>query len=400
MSNPKQREQLQPMHRRLAEVWWTALKLGLTSFGGPVAHLGYFHNMYVKRKQWLDEKAYAELVALCQFLPGPASSQVGIGIGIQRAGLWGGAAAWLGFTLPSVLLLILFAMFIQGFDSTQIGALQGLKLVAVAIVAQAVMGMAGKLASGTVRAGIALGSMAVVLLWQSIWIQPAVIAVSGLVGYLILKEKTKAEEVKAFAATLSLKSGMICLILFFVLLLGLPVLASSSSLSWISIADEFYRTGSLVFGGGHVVLPLLEAGTVQQGTVSANDFIAGYGAAQAVPGPLFTFAAYLGTLMQGLPGALLAAFFVFLPGFLLVVGILPVWSRIRQYPGLNQALGGVNAAVVGILFAALYDPIWTSTVINSLDLVIAAVLFLMLTVWKIPAWAVVAAGAAAGQLLL
>lgn len=386
--------------RRLNEVWWTALKLGFTSFGGPIAHLGYFHDTYVKRKKWLNERDYAELVALSQFLPGPASSQVGIGVGIQRAGMLGGVVAWLGFTLPSVLFLIAFAYILKGFDAADFGWVMGLKLVAVAVVAHAVLGMAGKLAAGKLRAALAVTAMAIVLLWQAPWVQAAAIVFSGFMGWLLFREEKMTPPVQA-ERIISRRAGFACLTLFVILLIGLPLLLKwNPGQTWIALADSFYRTGSLVFGGGHVVLPLLESETVMRGWVRHEDFVAGYGAAQAVPGPLFTFAAYLGVLMQGIPGALLATVAIFLPGFLLVAGALPFWNHLRQNRALQGALAGMNAAVVGILFAALYDPIWTTSVHSPLEFVIAALLFVMLAAWKLPPWTVVAAGAVAGQLLL
>lgn len=386
--------------RLLNEVWWTALKLGATSFGGPVAHLGYFHDAYVKRKKWIDERAYAELVALCQFLPGPASSQVGIGIGIRRAGMIGGLVAWLGFTLPSVLLLIAFAYMLQGFDASAQGFVKGLKLVAVAVVAQAVLGMGSKLAAGRVRAGMAVGCMALVLLWPTPWVQVAAIAVAGLAGWLLFREEKETQAIEN-PSLVGRRTGFVCLTLFAVLLAGLPLLSEwTGGNPWISLIDRFYRTGSLVFGGGHVVLPLLETETVMKGWISHEDFVAGYGATQAVPGPLFTFAAYLGVLIQGIPGAILAILAIFLPGFLLVAGAMPFWSGLTRNKALQGAIAGMNAAVVGILFAALYDPIWTSSVHTPLDFALAAILFAMLAIWKLPPWAVVLAGAIAGQLLL
>nr|WP_082112365.1 chromate transporter [Paenibacillus sp. DMB20] len=385
--------------RLLNEVWWTALKLGATSFGGPVAHLGYFHDTYVKRKKWMDERTYAELVALCQFLPGPASSQVGIGIGIRRAGMIGGLVAWLGFTLPSVLLLIAFAYILRGVDASAQGFVQGLKLVAVAVVAQAVLGMGNKLASGRVRAGMAVGCMALVLLWQTPWVQAASIAASGMAGWLLFREEKETPAIED-KPLIGRRTGFACLALFAVLLAGLPLLTEwTGGNPWISLIDSFYRTGSLVFGGGHVVLPLLETETVAKGWISHEDFVAGYGATQAVPGPLFTFAAYLGVLIQGIPGAVLAILAIFLPGFLLVAGAMPFWSGLTGNKALQGAIAGMNAAVVGILFAALYDPIWTSSVHTPLDFALAAVLFVMLAIWKLPPWAVVLAGAIAGQLL-
>lgn len=385
--------------RELWNVWWTALELGLTSFGGPIAHLGYFHKTYVVRKKWIDEKSFADLVALCQFLPGPASSQVGIGIGALRAGLPGAIVAWLGFTLPSVLLLIAFAYLIHGIDVGTAGWIHGLKLVAVAVVAQAVLGMAGKLASGRLRASIAFAALAAVLLWQAPWMQVAVIALAGLVGMLLFKQESPPE-VQHQSIRLSHKTGVICLSLFAVILIGLPLVRLVTGNEWVVLMDSFYRTGSLVFGGGHVVVPLLETETMLNGWMNKEEFVAGYGAVQAVPGPLFTFAAYLGVLIQGIPGAVLAVLAVFLPGFLLVIGSMPFWNSLRRIARLQGAMASMNAAVVGILFAALYDPIWTSSVTSSIELIIAAALFVLLLFWKLPPWIVVVLGAVAGQIWL
>lgn len=387
------------VRKELWSVWWTALKLGLTSFGGPIAHLGYFHETYVIRKKWLDEKSYADLVALCQFLPGPASSQVGIGIGAMRAGVIGAIIAWLGFTLPSVLFLISFAYMINSFDVSSSGWLYGLKLVAVAVVAQAVLGMSSKLATGRLRASLAFGSLAAVLLWQVPWIQVAVIVVAGLVGMLFIKQD-RPLEILGQSIRIGYKTGLLFLLLFVTLLIGLPIARLFLENEWIAIMDSFYRTGSLVFGGGHVVLPLLETETMLNEWMSKEDFIAGYGAAQAVPGPLFTFAAYLGVLIQGIPGAVLAVLAVFLPGFLLVIGAMPFWNHLRSNVKLQGAMIGMNAAVVGILFAALYDPIWTSSITSTTEFIVASGLFVLLVLWKLPPWLVVVVGALAGYLFL
>lgn len=385
--------------RELWSVWWTALKLGMTSFGGPTAHLGYFHEVYVTRKKWIDDKSFADLVALCQFLPGPASSQVGIGIGAMRAGIWGAIIAWAGFTLPSVLLLVAFAFMIHTLDTSVFGWLHGLKLVAVAVVAHAVIGMGSKLAAGRIKASIAFAAMAAVLLWQTPWIQVVVIVTAGIVGLLLFKQEPKVSgEIKTFQ--IGFKTGIFCLTLFVLLLISLPVARLISGNEWIAIVDSFYRTGSLVFGGGHVVLPLLETEMMQNGWMSREDFIAGYGAAQAVPGPLFTFAGYLGALINGVPGAVVAVLAVFLPAFLLVIGVMPFWNLFRGNLRLQGVMSGVNAAVVGLLFAALYDPIWKSSITSPLEFIIAAGLFVMLMFWKTPPWVVVVVGAAAGQLLL
>lgn len=386
------------MLKRLVEILLVSAKLGLTSFGGPIAHLGYFREEYVNRRKWLDERSYADLVALCQFLPGPASSQVGIGIGIMRSGLLGGLLAFLGFTLPSVLALALFAMVVQGFDVASAGWLHGLKIVAVAIVAHAVLGMGQKLTPDRNRMTIAIAAAAVALLWQTALSQVTIIAAAGIIGFLMYRSAAQ-EQLPAFPIPVKRVTAVISLLLFAVILFGLPIVREWSDSNWLAMFDSFYRSGSLVFGGGHVVLPLLEREVVPTGWVSKEDFLAGYGAAQAVPGPLFTFASYLGAVMNGWLGALAATAAIFLPAFLLVVGTLPFWGTIRSMPSMQGALTGINAAVVGILLAALYDPIFTSTINGAPDFVLAAVLFVMLVYWKLPPWVIVIAGALGGLLI-
>jgi chromate transporter len=385
------------MAAKLLEVLAAATKLGFTSFGGPVAHLGYFHDEYVKRRQWLDERSYAELVALCQFLPGPASSQVGIGIGVMRAGLLGGLLSWIGFTLPSVLALVLFAFFLQGMEETLGGWIHGLKVVAVAIVAQAVLSMGQKFAAGAARATLALFAAILTLLLPMAYIQIAIILLSGLAGLVLFKD---AQASDAPAALVQVRKGVAitCLVLFFALLFLLPVLAGATSSQTVQVFDSFYRSGSLVFGGGHVVLPLLEREVVQNEWLTQEEFLAGYGAAQAVPGPLFTFASYLGAVMNGWKGALVATIAIFLPAFLLVIGTLPFWDSLRRRKGVQGALCGINASVVGILLAALYDPIFTSTIHSAQDFCLAALLFVQLAFWKLPPWIVVVFGASLGSL--
>ncbi|KZE39361.1 ChrA protein [Brevibacillus parabrevis] len=384
--------------RAFIEVLMVSTKLGLTSFGGPVAHLGYFHNEYIKRRKWMDEKSYADLVALCQFLPGPASSQVGIGIGVMRAGLLGGIAAWIGFTLPSIIALVLFALFLQGFDIGSAGWIHGLKLVAVAIVAHAILGMGQKLTPDRSRATIAILAAAVVLLWQTVFSQVIIILVSGLVG-LVLFKNHNITELSKIHTPIKRPLAVTCLLLFFGLLILLPILRGVISFHWLAVFDSFYRAGSLVFGGGHVVLPLLEREVVPTGWLSKEDFLAGYGVAQAVPGPLFTFGTYLGAIMNGWLGAIVATFAIFLPGFLLVVGALPFWDSLRRFSKIQGALVGVNAAVVGILLAAFYNPIWTSSILAPVDFTMAAILFIMLVFWKTPPWMVVIAGAVGGTVI-
>ncbi|MFK2826244.1 chromate transporter [Bacillus sp. B190/17] len=383
---------------RLWEVLLVSTRLGFTSFGGPVAHLGYFHEEYVRQRKWLNEKDYADLVALCQFLPGPASSQVGIGIGVMRAGILGGILAFIGFTLPSVLALIIFALILQGLQIEEAGWIHGLKLVAVAVVAHAVAGMAEKLAPDLPRKTIVLSALAITLLFQEAFTQVIVILIAGIAGYLLYKQQN-SPQVSPLSFPLSRAFGTVCLALFFSLLIGLPLLRETFSLNWLAMVDSFYRAGALVFGGGHVVLPLLEREFVPSGWLSEEQFLAGYGAAQAVPGPLFTFAAYIGAVISGWKGGLLATFAIFLPAFLLILGTLPFWNTIRCNPHLQGALMGVNAAVVGILLAALYHPIWTSSVLEPIDFAFAAILFSMLMYWKLPPWIVVLTGVVGGIIL-
>lgn len=381
----------------LIEVLLVSTKLGLTSFGGPIAHLGYFHNEYIRKRRWMDEKSYADLVALCQFLPGPASSQVGIGIGVMRAGLLGGIVAWLGFTLPSVAALLLFALLLQGFDIGNAGWIHGLKIVAVAIVAHAVLGMGQKLAPDKKRATLAILAAAVILLWQTAFSQVGVIVAAGLIGFWMNREAS-TEEVPQLAVSVSRSLGAVCLVILLGLLVGLPVLRDVTMSPWVALFDSFFRSGALVFGGGHVVLPLLEHEVVGAGWVSKADFMAGYGAAQAVPGPLFTFASYLGTMAFGITGALIATLAIFLPAFLLVIGTLPFWSSLRRNTRAQGILSGINAAVVGILLAALYNPLWTSAIREPVDFVLVLVLFGMLNFWKLPPWIIVLSGAVGGTL--
>jgi chromate transporter len=384
--------------KALLEVFGTATKLGLTSFGGPIAHIGYFHEEYVNRRKWLDERSFTDLIALCQFLPGPASSQLGISIGILRAGMLGGVVAWLGFTLPSAIAMVVFAFFLQGFDVGSAGWIHGLKIVAVAIVAQAIFSMGQKLTPDRSRATIAIISMAVVLLWKTAFSQITVIIAAALIGFFLYR-KVGLNEIRELKVFVSRKIGVACLVLFFALLILLPIIRQITSNHWVEVADSFYRSGSLVFGGGHVVLPLLQKEVVPAGWISQDNFLAGYAAAQAVPGPLFTFAAYLGAMMNGIRGAILATLSIFLPGFLLIVGALPFWNLLRKNAKIQGALTAINAAVVGILMAALYDPIWLSAILSPFDLVLAAALLVMLTFWKLPSWVVVIAGALGGTFL-
>ncbi|MFE5431665.1 chromate transporter [Peribacillus simplex] len=384
--------------RALLEILFVSSRLGLTSFGGPIAHLGYFHEEYVRRRKWIDEKNYADLVALCQFLPGPASSQVGIGIGVMRAGILGGIVSFIGFTLPSVIALMLFAILLQGLDIRDAGWIHGLKIVAVAVVAQAILGMAKNLTPDLKRKTIALLALVSTVLWQTAFAQVGVIIIAALLGFLMYKQHGEMNQAK-MKFPISRSFGVICLTLFFGLLILLPFLREITSLNWIAMFDSFYRSGSLVFGGGHVVLPLLEREFVPTGWLDKEAFLAGYGATQAMPGPLFTFAAYLGTVINGWQGGLLATFAIFLPAFLLIVGTLPFWDSLRLNPKIKGALMGVNAAVVGILFAALYNPIWVSSILSPLDFAFAAILFSMLVYWKLPPWIIVLTGAIGGALM-
>jgi chromate transporter len=385
------------------EVFTAFLKLGLTSFGGPVAHLGYFRHEFVERRKWLDETAYADLVALCQFLPGPASSQVGFSLGILRGdGILGGIAAWLAFTMPSALILFAFAMGAAVFTGPVAeGFLHGLKLVAVAVVAQAIWGMSRALTPDRTRAGIALAAIAIVVFFTGSFGQIAAIALGACAG-LWLCRGAAAPVSGHLSFPVSRRAGFIALVLFAALLLIPPVIVPATASQTLALFDAFYRSGALVFGGGHVVLPLLQAEVVAPGWVSNEVFLAGYGLAQAVPGPLFTFAAYLGAVTgpppNGFAGAAVALVALLLPGMLLVYGMLPFWDAMRTRPAAQAAMRGTNAAVVGILGAALYSPVWTSAVLTPRDFALALARFLLLTVWKLPPWVVVMLLAAAGIL--
>ncbi|MFC4353545.1 chromate efflux transporter [Chryseomicrobium palamuruense] len=377
----------------LKEIAKASTKLGLTSFGGPTAHLGYFRDEYVEKRKWLDDKLYADIVALCQFLPGPASSQVGIAIGMIRGGILGGIVSWAGFTLPSVLFLMLAAYFVIGFGFTDSGIIQGLKIVAVAIVAHALLGMQKSLAPDALRIAFAIVAAILVLLIPTAWGQIGVIVGAGVLGYLLFKKEQTPDQVK-LSLSFGKRTGIIAWVLFAGLLMVLPIIRTFSDHAYIAILDTYYRVGSIVFGGGHVVLPMLE----REVDMSSDLFLAGYGLAQAVPGPLFTLSAFLGQVTAGIPGALLAVFAMFLPSFLLVIGTLPFWSIIRSKKGIQAALKGVNAAVVGILLAALYDPVFTSAVSSSFDFIIVLITFTLLTVFKFSPIKVVAVSALLGLL--
>jgi len=382
------------------EVFLVYLKLGLSSFGGPIAHIGYFREEFVVRRRWLDEQAFVDLVALCQFLPGPASSQVGFSIGLLRAGYAGAAAAWTGFTLPSAILLVLFAYGAGALTGTAgTGLLHGLKLVAVAIVAQAVFGMARTLCPDRERASIAAAAALIISLSTSSIAQIACIVLGGLAGLWLCRGAPPPVEGR-IAMPVSRRAAICALAAFFVLLIALPILQSLLSSPGLALFDAFYRSGALVFGGGHVVLPLLREAFVGPGWVGDDAFLAGYGAAQAVPGPLFTFAAYLGTVVgpspHGVPGAMLGLVGIFLPGLLILLGTLPFWDAFRQRAGAQAIMRGVNAAVVGLLAAALYNPVWTSSVKAPGDFAVALAGFVLLTAWRAPPLLVVILGAFGG----
>jgi chromate transporter len=384
-------------HGSAGSVLAAFFKLGLTSFGGPVAHLGYFRDELVVRRRWLDEASYVDIVALCQFLPGPASSQVGLAIGLLRAGLPGAFCAWLGFTTPSALALMLFGYGVTSFgDLGNAAWLHGLKIVAVAVVANAVWGMGRSLCPDRNRFTLAIAAAVIALVLPSSIAQIGAIVAGGLIGWWFLPADVAAARA-SLAVRLDRRVSIAALVLFFALLAGLPLLAGATDAQGIRLFDSFYRSGSLVFGGGHVVLPLLQREVVPPGWVTNDAFLAGYGAAQAVPGPLFTFAAYLGVVMKlppnGWLGGLICLVGIFLPSFLLIIGALPFWSELRRRAGVAAALKGVNAAVVGLLLAALYSPVWTSAILGPADLAIGLAAFLLLAVWKLPPWLIVILGA-------
>lgn len=392
------------------QVFWIFLRLGLTSFGGPVAHLGYFRDEFVQRRQWLAEHSYADLVALCQFLPGPASSQVGMALGLMRAGMPGALAAWLGFTLPSALVLALFGLGLAGGHAVlPAGAIHGLKVAAVAVVAQAVWGMARSLCVGRARVTLMVLACCAVLLVPGVWGQVGVMLAAGVAGWWLFGRGRAAAPQAPIDAPdglhvpLRRRTGAVLLVVFVALLVLLPLAVRLWPGSLLAMVDAFYRVGALVFGGGHVVLPLLQAEVVGPGWVSADAFLAGYGATQAVPGPLFTFAAFLGASMQVWPGGWLGAVVclvaIFVPSFLLVAGTLPFWAPLRRSPHAQAALAGVNAAVVGLLLAALYNPVWTSAIHSGADFGLALAAFVALVFWRAPPWAVVLACAVGGAVL-
>jgi chromate transporter len=382
-----------------AEVFAVFLKLGLTSFGGPVAHLGYFREEFVQRRKWVSEQTYADLVALCQFLPGPASSQVGIAIGLSRAGYLGALAAWTAFTLPSALALVVFALGLSAAGNALGGGwLHGLKVAAVAVVALAILGMVRTLAPDRARASLAVVAAVIALAVPSALGQMGAILLGALVGMAMFAGEAPSGHVETIVS-ISKRSAIVALTIFAALLVGLPIVATATGDESIRLFDKFFRVGSLVFGGGHVVLPLLQAEVVPPGWISNDAFLAGYGAAQAVPGPLFTFAAYLGAIISGWKTGLLCLVAIFLPSFLLVIGVLPFWDDLRKRTTTQAALRGVNAAVVGLLIAAFYTPVWTSGVTTKADFGMGAAAFLLLFLWRTPPWLVVILSAAGGQLL-
>ncbi|MEX3744985.1 chromate efflux transporter [Lysinibacillus xylanilyticus] len=381
--------------RRLWEIFLVSLKLGCTSFGGPTAHLGYFQNEYVQKRKWLSDHDYSQLVALSQFLPGPASSQVGMGIGLLRGGIFGSIVSFLGFTLPSVLLLMAFAYFSTRTE-LEMGWVHGLKLVAVAIVAQAIFDMSKKLILSIRHFIIALLALVVVLLWMHPLAQVTAIFVASVIGYQFFKKTAERDDIKEAVIPISKTTGVCFLALFVILLVGLPVASPFIQYEWFAIIEKFYLSGALVFGGGHVVLPLLEAQFVQSGLMSSSDFLAGYGMTQAVPGPLFTFASYIGMVIAGVPGAIIATVAIFLPAFLLIVGAMPFWLALHRIAGLRGAMAGANAAVVGILAAAFIHPIVTQTIQNGLDILLASVFLLLLIRWSIPPYLLVLIGVVVG----
>jgi chromate transporter len=386
--------------KRALEVLLIFLRLGCTSFGGPVAHIGYFRSEFVQRRRWLPEGSFADLVALCQFMPGPASSQLGMSIGLLRAGPLGMFAAWIGFTLPSALLMLAFAYGVEALgDVSNAAWLKGLKLVAVAVVAQAVWGMARSLAPDRPRATVAVAAALIALAIPSSVGQIAAIVLGAIAGLTLLPKPAPTADADHIPLGLKLHRGVaiVAIILFFALLLFLPPLAATIDSQALRLFDAFYRAGALVFGGGHVVLPLLQAAVVPTGWVTNDAFLAGYGAAQAMPGPLFTFSAYLGAVMipplNGAVGALLCVVAIFAPSFLLVTGLIPFWDTLRRRQTMQALLRGVNAAVVGVLLAALYTPVWTSGVHSAAGFGLALAALLALTLWAVSPWIVVVAGA-------
>ena len=379
----------------LIEILLTSLRLGLTSFGGPVEHLAYFKEEYVNKKKWLDDKLYADIIAVCQFLPGPASSQVGISIGMLRGGIAGGVLSFLGFTLPSVLVLIIFALLYQTLNLEGAVFINSLKVVAVAVVLHALLGMGKNLAPDIPRMLMAIAAAGLMLIYPNAWIQILTILLGGLIGYFLFKNKSE-NKLTGFKFNLTRKMGIISFSTLIGLLVLLPILNSLFDNQYLNIFDIFFRVGSIVFGGGHVVLPMIEREVVPTGLISADEFLAGYGMAQAVPGPLFTFASYLGAVMLGVTGGFIAMIAMFLPSFLLVMSALPFLNILRGNKKFQSVLMGVNATVVGILLAAFYDPVFISGINSGSDFFLALLLFFLLYKMKVPAWMIVILGVAAG----
>lgn len=382
----------------LLEILFVSTRLGLTSFGGPVAHLAYFKEEYIDRRKWLDDKTYSDIIALCQFLPGPASSQVGIAIGMMRGGMLGGIISWIGFTVPSIIVLIVFAMLYQTFTLGDAGFIHSLKVVAAAVVLHALIGLGRKLTPDKTRLAVAIAAAFIMLLYPSAWMQILIILGAGMLGLKLFKDKAKSN-VKPFSVNISKKTGLISLSVLVVSLVALPVITKLTNNPLVSIFDIFFRVGSLVFGGGHVVLPMIEREVVPQGWLSPDEFLAGYGMAQAVPGPLFTFSSYLGTMMEGIGGAIVATIGIFLPSFLLVVAALPFLNELRKHSSFQGILMGVNASVVGILLAAFYDPVIKSSIFDASDFALGVTLFALLNIWKVPAWLIVILGVAGGYII-
>lgn len=389
---------------RVFQIFLIFLRLGCTSFGGPIAAIGYFREEFVDRRRWFHESTYADLVALCQLLPGPASSQVAIGIGLLQAGYWGALVSWIGFVVPSAILLVLFGLGISGISQlSQAGWIQGAKIVAVAVVAQAVWRMGKSLCPDRIRISFAAVAALLATCLPSPFAQISAILSGGLLGWLFLKGKQFLPPVH-IPVPISKRSASIALALFFMLLMIIPLWAKLSNHHALQVFDSFFRTGALVFGGAHVVLPLLQSIVVPNGMVSNDLFLAGYGVAQAVPGPLLSFAAYIGAISQippnGLFGAALCLIAIYLPSFLLLIGLLPFWGKIRLHHWMKPVMQGLNAAVVGLLLAALYNPVWTNSIYNMKDLCFALTAFLLLSILKWPSWLVVLLGVSLGQMLL
>ncbi|WP_347551860.1 chromate efflux transporter [Pseudalkalibacillus hwajinpoensis] len=380
------------------EILLVSTRLGLTSFGGPVAHLAYFKEEYIDRRKWLDEKMYADIIALCQFLPGPASSQVGIAIGMMRGGIVGGFLSWFGFTMPSIIILVVFAMLYQTFSLGEDTFIHSLKIVAAAVVLHAIIGLGKKLTPDKTRLSIALIAALIMLLYPSAWMQLVIIAGAGILGLRLFTNMTETT-IKPFSVSISKKTGVSALLLLGTLLIALPIINRMTDHSLLNLFDIFFRVGALVFGGGHVVLPMIEREIVPQEMLTLDQFLAGYGMAQAVPGPLFTFASYLGTMLEGVTGAFVVTIAIFLPSFLFIIAALPFLNELRSHSSFQKILIGVNASVVGILLAAFYDPVLKSAIVTGADFALAAILFALLSIWKLPAWMIVIIGVLGGYIL-